>query len=49
MPNKQKAWNDLIKLADDDNSYVRHGVAFALVSGFPQVPDSNRHGMTYID
>jgi len=42
LPDKQQAWNDLHKLTNDQDSYVRRKAAFALVSIFPDVPDKQQ-------
>ncbi|MCO5381217.1 MAG: HEAT repeat domain-containing protein [Methanosarcina barkeri] len=39
MPDKEKAWNDLIKLANDENSIVRSGAISILSSVFLYAPD----------
>ncbi len=39
MPDKQKAWNDLIKLTNDEDSDVRSKAASAIGSAFFHVPD----------
>jgi HEAT repeat protein len=39
LKNKQQAWNDLHRLVNDENYFVRSSVAFTLVSVFPYVPD----------
>ena len=42
MPDKQQAWNDLIKLTNDKNSDVRYRAASALGSVFSYVPDKQQ-------
>ena len=42
VPDKSKAWHDLIKLTKDENSDVRRGAALALRTAFGQVPDKNQ-------
>ena len=43
VPDKQQAWNDLIKLTTDKNSDVRYRVAaMLLIHVFSQVPDKQQ-------
>ena len=42
MPDKQQAWNDLHRLTNDEDSYVRSRAAYALGSAFSQVPDKQQ-------
>ena len=42
MPDKQQAWNDLIKLINDKDIYVRYSAAVALGSAFSPVPDKQQ-------
>jgi HEAT repeat protein len=42
LPDKQQAWNDLIRLTNDENKYVRSKAASALGSAFSQVPDKQQ-------
>jgi HEAT repeat protein len=40
ISNKQQAWNDLLRLTNDDDRDVRSSAAFALSSAFPYLPDT---------
>jgi HEAT repeat protein len=42
VPDKQQAWNDLVRLTNDEHSGVRSRAAFALGSAFSQVPDKQQ-------
>jgi len=43
LPDKQQAWNDLIKLTNDEDSWVRReAVSTLLGSAFPCVPDKQQ-------
>ena len=42
VPDKQQAWNDLHKLTNDEDSYVRSNAASALGSAFSHVPDKQQ-------
>ena len=42
VPDKQQAWNDLHRLTNDEDSYVRSKAAYALGSAFSQVPDKQQ-------
>jgi FOG: HEAT repeat len=42
IPDKQQAWNELIKLTNDEDHFVRSSAAFALDSAFSQVPDKQQ-------
>jgi len=42
MANKEHAWNDLHRLTNDKNSYIRHLATFALGSVFSYVPDKQQ-------
>jgi len=42
MPDKQQAWNDLLRLTNDEDWHVRYRAANALVSSFSQVPDKQQ-------
>ncbi|WP_053228912.1 HEAT repeat domain-containing protein [Methanosarcina soligelidi] len=42
FPNKQQAWNDLIRLTIDQDSSVRRSAAKSLYSVFPHVPDKEK-------
>jgi HEAT repeat protein len=39
MPDKQKAWNNLHKLLNDEDNFVRKEAVSALSSAFPYLPD----------
>ena len=39
LPDKQQAWNDLHRLASDEDSRVRYWAASALCSAFSDAPD----------
>ena len=39
LPDKEKAWKDLIRLARDEDHDVRWGAAYALGSAFQHIPD----------
>jgi len=41
VPDKDAAWEDLIRLTGDEDSNVRRGAADALGSAFPHVPDKD--------
>jgi HEAT repeat protein len=41
VPNKVQAWQDLRRLIQDENRWVRDESAKALMSVFSQVPDKN--------
>lgn len=40
--NKEKAWNDLIKLANSEDWHVNNNATYALISVFSQVPDKQQ-------
>ncbi len=42
VSNKQLAWNELVKLASDEDSSVRYQATNALGSAFSQVPDKQQ-------
>jgi HEAT repeat protein len=42
LPDKQQAWNDLIKLTSDQNINVRYGAASTLNLAFSHVPDKDK-------
>jgi HEAT repeat protein len=42
LPDKQQAWNDLIKLTFDKNNFVRAKAADAIVFSYSYVPDKQR-------
>ncbi len=42
LPDKQQAWNDLHRLTNDKNSFMRYRAAEALGSAFSQVPDKQQ-------
>ena len=42
VPDKQKAWNELIKLTNDEDCGVRRNAAFVLSSVFSYVPDKKQ-------
>jgi HEAT repeat protein len=42
MPDKQQAWNDLHRLTNDEDSFVRYAAASTLGSAFSQVPDKQQ-------
>ncbi|AKB54881.1 hypothetical protein A9239_09990 [Methanosarcina sp. A14] len=42
IPDKKKAWNDIIKLTGDENEYVRKQAIDALVFIFPEMPDKKK-------
>jgi HEAT repeat protein len=42
VPDKQQAWIDLLRLNNDENSYLRSSGAKALGSAFSQVPDKQK-------
>jgi HEAT repeat protein len=42
MPDKQQAWNDLIRLTNDEDKSLRYRAASALGSAFSQVPDKQK-------
>lgn len=39
---KQQAWNDLIRLTNDEDSYVKSEVAYALRCAFSHIPDKQQ-------
>ena len=41
LPNKESAWQDLIRLTGDEDSFVRSGAADALGAAFSAVPDKD--------
>ena len=42
IPDKKKAWNDIIKLTEDENEYIRKQAIDALVFIFPEMPDKKK-------
>ncbi|HWQ48672.1 MAG TPA: HEAT repeat domain-containing protein, partial [Methanosarcina sp.] len=42
IPNKQQAWNGLLRLTNDKDWWVRHSAAKALSSVFSQIPDKQQ-------
>jgi len=42
IPDKQKAWNDLYRFINDEDSDVRYAAAFALGFSFAYVPDKQK-------
>ena len=48
VPDKQQAWNDLIRLITDQDNKVRFGVIQLFVLSFLTCQINNRHGMTWL-
>ena len=42
IPDKKKAWNDILRLTGDENEYVRKQAIDALVFIFPEMPDKKK-------
>ena len=42
LPNKEQAWNDLIRLTQDEDSYVQWNASEALGPAFPHIPDKGQ-------
>src|SRR5665647_710022 len=42
IPNKRRAWNDIIRLTGDKSEYIRKKAIDTLVFIFPDVPDKEK-------
>ena len=46
IPNKRRAWNDIIRLTGDKSEYIRKKAnRYTLIFIFPDVPDKKRSGL----